>query len=231
MYNLISVNSVKLSYFRNYTSASTCLGKYNVIFGDNGSGKTNFLEALSFFAPGKGLRNASFEELLPFANANLCCEVKINSILGSNTLTMQSTVCPLRGTPKKTILLDGTQVKRSQDLPKFVQPIWFTPKMDLIFLEDTTSQRGFFDRLIFNLDPNHLSRINTYSKALKERNALLKNKSQNWNWYASLEKIMAEQATAIITSRIEFTEKLNKIIGKNNFNFYDQLIIQNVGVV
>ena len=53
------IHRLKLSDFRNYTQAGLMLdGRHVVLVGDNGAGKTNILEALSFLCPGRGLRRA-----------------------------------------------------------------------------------------------------------------------------------------------------------------------------
>src|ERR1700761_7485155 len=50
--------------FRSYERASlTVDGRSVYLFGANGAGKTNLLEAISFLSPGKGLRNASAGEV------------------------------------------------------------------------------------------------------------------------------------------------------------------------
>src|SRR6202012_2723333 len=53
-----------LNNFRNYHAASLETGATMVVLvGANGAGKTNFIEAISFFAPGRGLRRANLDEV------------------------------------------------------------------------------------------------------------------------------------------------------------------------
>src|ERR1700681_2879355 len=60
----MSVRRLTLNNFRNYHAASLEAGaKTIVLVGPNGAGKTNLLEAISFFAPGRGLRRAMLEEV------------------------------------------------------------------------------------------------------------------------------------------------------------------------
>src|SRR5947207_1343631 len=55
---------IRLRNFRSYPSAEIVAGAGPVVLtGANGAGKTNLLEAISLFAPGRGLRRASLEEL------------------------------------------------------------------------------------------------------------------------------------------------------------------------
>ncbi len=56
----VSLSRLKLTDFRNYAAASLVLdGRHVVLTGDNGAGKTNLMEAVSFLSPGRGLRRAT----------------------------------------------------------------------------------------------------------------------------------------------------------------------------
>src|SRR5689334_5483090 len=56
--------ALRLTNYRNYRSLSLALdGRSVVLTGDNGAGKTNLLEAVSFLSPGRGLRRARLDEV------------------------------------------------------------------------------------------------------------------------------------------------------------------------
>ena len=58
------INKVSLYNYRNHEDISLrCSNQFIVLNGSNGSGKTNILEAISFFAPGRGLRNTKAIDL------------------------------------------------------------------------------------------------------------------------------------------------------------------------
>lgn len=248
MLNEILVSSVKIQNYRNYRLARTELQKGNIVYGLNGSGKTNFLEALSFFSPGKGLRGVNLEETLNPQAPNLTVEAEVLSTFGRNhlKLSFQKTSADLSPSDsywnntappaatnsiKKYVEIDGKLIKSFNQLNEHILPLWFTPKMDTIFLEDSQTQRSFFDRLIYYLDPNHLSRLNSYQKALKERNTLLKQRSPNQAWFQSLEQIMAEQGVCIIASRIDFINKVNQVISASEHDYLSPLTIKVAGSI
>ena len=59
------MEKLSLSNFRNYKSESFEFDSdINVIFGNNGAGKTNILEAISLLAKGRGLRSAEFADMI-----------------------------------------------------------------------------------------------------------------------------------------------------------------------
>ena len=58
------IASLSLTNFRNYAALSVELRPGAVVFtGDNGAGKTNLLEAISLFTPGRGLRRAPYGDV------------------------------------------------------------------------------------------------------------------------------------------------------------------------
>src|ERR1700741_4543661 len=60
----VGVTRLVLTDFRNYREAKLTVGTAPVVLtGPNGAGKTNLLEAVSFLAPGRGLRGAALEEV------------------------------------------------------------------------------------------------------------------------------------------------------------------------
>src|SRR6202795_810213 len=58
------IHRLTLTHFRNYRTAGLdARGDMIVLVGPNGAGKTNCLEAISFLAPGRGLRRATLEDV------------------------------------------------------------------------------------------------------------------------------------------------------------------------
>ncbi|WP_373487477.1 AAA family ATPase, partial [Blastomonas sp.] len=60
----MAISALSLTQFRNH--AASCLapvGRFNVICGENGAGKTNILEAISLLAPGRGMRRAALDQM------------------------------------------------------------------------------------------------------------------------------------------------------------------------
>lgn len=234
--NFTLVKQVTLENYRNYKLCTTNLEKFNILYGNNGSGKTNFLEAISLLSPGKGIRGVKFEELLNSANNNLKANFVIKSSLETNCIDVINEITNSvnsieSNSNKKNILLDNDPLKKIQNLPFYIRPLWLTPQMDTLFLEESRIQRNFFDRLIFNFDPSHLTRINAYNKALKERNTLLKNQSRNNSWFIALEDILATQGVSIAATRVDFIEKLNNFIQTKASSYFSNINLETDGFV
>ena len=66
------VSRLALTDFRSYATALIEPGPgFVLLFGENGAGKTNLLEAVSLLTPGRGLRGAALSEMMHWINATL----------------------------------------------------------------------------------------------------------------------------------------------------------------
>src|SRR5690606_11846651 len=61
----------------------------------------------------------------------------------------------------------------------------------------------FFDRIIYNFDPEHASRVAVYENATRERLRILKDGINDATWLSTLEKRMAEYGIAVAAARNE----------------------------
>jgi DNA replication and repair protein RecF len=199
-----------LTNFRNYDSmAVDFTAPITVITGRNGAGKTNLLESISLLTPGKGIRGAGLNEI---AKTN-------NMGAGSNSWMIFAEVGGYKiGTgldenyKKRIVKIDGEMQKGANALANYVSAIWLTPQMDGIFLADSGERRRFFDRIIYNFDPEHASRVAVYENAMRERLRLLKDGANDNHWLTALEKRMAEYGTAIAAARTEILDYLQAAI-------------------
>jgi DNA replication and repair protein RecF len=190
------LSKLKLTNFRNYNFAEADFAPLiNVITGSNGAGKTSLLEAISLLTPGKGMRGAALTEMLRSGKEswNVFAEVggyKIGTALEA-------------GSPRRIVKIDGELQKGVNSLANHVSAVWLTPQMDGVFLADSGERRRFFDRIIYNFDPEHASRVAVYENAMRERLRLLKDGTRDNHWLTALEKRMAEYGTAVAAARIE----------------------------
>ena len=90
--------------------------------------------------------------------------------------------------------------------------IWLTPQLDRIFLESSSTRRGWFDRIVAGLMPDHQRHINSYDHALRERTRLLREGCNDDHWFHALESIMASKSVAIAAARNTVAEGLNRQI-------------------
>lgn len=201
--------SLTLTDFRSYAHARLETGGRSVfLFGANGAGKTNLLEAISLLSPGKGLRGVSLAEVgrrLPGEATGRAWAVSAEVQAGTDAPVRIGTGVDQGGAPRRTVRLDGETVPPGR-LADHVRPIWLTPAQDRLFLEAASERRRFFDRLVFAGEPAHAANANAYDKAQRERMRLLIDAADTGapadaTWLAALEARLAEFGALLAQAR------------------------------
>ncbi len=206
------VEKLNLHSFRCYDSA-TLHGLQSgliVLWGANGVGKTNILEALSLLVPGRGLRSARVSDIQnnsagePWAvsvilRTDYGDEVRIGTGLDPNSN---------QGSEKRVVRINGKTARSQALLSKHLACVWLTPQMDRLFIDSGRERRKFLDRLVFTFDPGHSGRVIRYENALSQRSKLLREGKGEDIWLGALEQQMAETGVAIAAARLEYAQRL-----------------------
>lgn len=206
------IEELKLTNFRSYACvAMDGLERGLVVLtGANGAGKTNVLEALSLFSPGRGLRGARTQEMqCQFSTDPWTVWAKIGTPYGSVRLGTGLAADQGVG-DKRTVRINGKNERGQNAFVRYLSCIWLTPQMDRLFLDSSRERRKFLDRLVFAFDPGHAGRITRYENALSQRSKLLRQEKFDPVWLGGLEAQMAETGAAIAAARLEFSQRLQK---------------------
>jgi len=200
-----ALTELTLSHFRSHLDTRIILdGRPVAIFGLNGAGKTNILEAISLLSPGRGMRGSKVGDMVRYPE-----EIgwKISTVLKTSNLTHK---VEIRTGPNLNRLtsIDG-KVTSQLALGELVKIIWLTPNMDRLWVDGPEVRRRFVDRITHSFIPRHAQEILSYEKAMRERNRLLKEASRNLDWYRAVESQMAVAGTKIIENRNTALEKLS----------------------
>ncbi|MEN8709172.1 MAG: DNA replication/repair protein RecF [Paracoccaceae bacterium] len=191
------VERLTLSHMRSYVSFDQEFDARPVaIYGANGSGKTNILEALSLLSPGRGLRRASSADI---ARRPTSIGWKVQARLWDGQRPREIN---LRTEPRqsRSIQIDS-KAASSSALAQLAGFIWLTPAMDRLWIEGADGRRRFLDRITLSLYPEHAEQSLTYEKAMRERNRLLKEGMHDAHWYRALERQMAQAGAQIQAHR------------------------------
>ncbi len=208
----LSIRGITLSDYRNYTSATLRLNGLPVVLsGANGAGKTNLLEALSLFASGRGLRQASFDSL-PRSGGDGHWSVGIRLETPRGAIRLGTGQDGRQGPRSRIIRIDGKNHRSARLFSEHLRLIWLTPAMDRLMTGPASGRRLFFDRLVISDDPSHARRLGHFERAMRERNRLLADPAPDASWLTALEVQMAETGTAIAAARREMAARLNAAI-------------------
>jgi DNA replication and repair protein RecF len=204
-----------LTNFRNYHSASLeSAAKMVVLVGANGAGKTNLIEAVSFFAPGRGLRRATLDEVA-FAEGDGAWAVsaEIEGALGLATLgTGIERPVEDNTTTVRKCRIDREPVGSAAAFADHLRVIWLTPAMDTLFTGAPSERRRFLDRFALAIDAEHSTRVNALERSLRSRNRLLEDARPDAHWLDAVEHETAELAVAVASQRVETMRRLEAVL-------------------
>jgi DNA replication and repair protein RecF len=229
VFSAASVTRLALTDFRGYGTARVALEPRPVVLtGPNGAGKTNLLEAVSFLAPGRGLRRAKLADIdrrVPPARP---------TSLPPGAWAVAATVTgPRRATEigtgrdaasdtgeRRLVQIEGNAARTQAALAEHLCVIWLTPQMDRLFTEAASARRRFLDRLVYGFDPAHAHRVSAYEQAMRERARLLADeRPADPAWLTALEARMAEHGVAVAAARRETVARLDEAAGQSEGAF------------
>ena len=229
------INKLKIEHFRNFDKLSIDLNnRWNVILGDNGSGKTNILESISLFEIGRGLRKDRLINMINNKNKHKMFILNAKFMIDKDKFD-QTIFCELNHDKlNKKVIING---KKSNDRKNYYEKLysimWFIPEMERIFITNPSLRRNFIDRLIYGADRNYLKILTQYKKKISERNKILNYNQYDEDWIEQVENEIIEigliiykkrkQHIHILNSNILSILNLNKAFDKFKLLMDDQL--------
>lgn len=195
----LAIEEMTLGQFRSWSALSLAPGIRSVaLYGANGAGKTNLLEALSLLVPGRGLRRAEAEALLRRPGASgwrlratlLSPEGEMDVMTGADEPSQ----------PRRRVEIDGKQAPQTA-LGRHIRMIWLTPAMDRLWAGPASDRRQYLDRIALGFAPDHAQAALDYEKAMRGRNRLLAEGMADPAWLDGLEAEMARRGARIARQR------------------------------
>src|SRR5713101_3329196 len=184
--------------FRSYHAAQIDVGTGLVVLvGPNGAGKTNLIEAISFLAPGRGLRRATLEDVaFSEGDGSWAVSADVEGALGLATL----------GTGIEPPVREDTVISRKSRIDR--EPVASASAIDGLFNGPASERRRFLDRLVLAVDAEHAGRVTALERALRSRNRLLEDARPDAHWLDAVEHETAELAVAVTALRVETVHRL-----------------------
>jgi DNA replication and repair protein RecF len=169
------IRRLTLTNFRNYRAATLEADiRPIVLYGPNGAGKTNLIEAISFLAPGRGLRRAALDEVaFREGDGSWAVAAEIEGALGLVTLGTGIEAPQVGTSVQRKCRIDREPVASPSVFAAHIRIVWMVPAMDSLFVGAPSERRRFLDRIAFSIDGEHGSRVNALERALRSRNRLL----------------------------------------------------------
>ena len=203
----MSLSRITIGSFRNITSASLQPGDgLNLIYGQNGSGKTSILEAIYFLGMGRSFRshlsqrviNHDDDKLTLFAHlidADRDCKIGLRRHRSGEI----------------EVKIDGEKVKRLSTLAETLPIQVITPESFSLLFEGPKARRQFIDWGAFHSDPHFYQAWVNTRKVLKQRNQLLRNHSP-YNQIQFWDKELVRYAEQVTDIRNQYVDSLNVLL-------------------
>lgn len=195
-----------LENFRNIKSAEFLPGtRFNVISGNNGSGKTNLLEAIYFFSALRSFRTTLRKELV-------CRETDVARIKGFFGGSAAGLDCEIEITDSTRKILKNEKelvdaAAHFQQLPM----VLFHPANMILVQGGPKERRRFLDRALFQAEPSYPALSSDYNRALQSRNRLLKDRPKNIGILKPFDLQLAQLGHRITDARTRFLDAVRPV--------------------
>ena len=164
--------SLRLKNFRNYDALELSpVQGTTVLYGANGSGKTNLLEAMHLLSVGRSHRTGVDREMIAGEESVAFVQGVTQRLDGKHDLEVR--LYPLVK-PQKRVLLYGKPAQRISDMMGHATTVMFGPEDLRIVRDGPAARRRFIDMQLSQIRPSYLKALRQYLTALDNRNALLK---------------------------------------------------------
>jgi DNA replication and repair protein RecF len=198
-----------------------------VLTGANGAGKTNLLEALSYLAPGRGLRGASLDAVIRAGADAFAVAASVER--GEAAVDVGTGF--RRGESGREVRIDRQRARSVSALGEIVRVLWLTPAMDGLFTGAAADRRRFLDRLVLTLDPGHAARVGEFEKLMRQRNRLLEEARPDRRWLDAVEHELAGSAVALAAARAEAVARLSAALAGRAGGVFPDPALELVGTL
>jgi|ERR1051326_745820 DNA replication and repair protein RecF len=166
------LRSIRVQDFRNLKGSINWGKGTNIIYGNNGQGKTNWLEAVHFLAHAKSFRTHHPDEAISFGKSSAIIRGCV------------ATGAEIERELEVTLLPNGKQTTingKRESLARFasqLHAVWFTADELEVVRGGPEARRNFVDRGAMSLQPSHTQTLSDYNRVLKQKKSLLQDQRE-----------------------------------------------------
>ncbi|MGC2238832.1 MAG: DNA replication and repair protein RecF [Pyrinomonadaceae bacterium] len=212
------LESLEAQNFRNLNGQIVCGKNLNIIFGENGQGKTNWLEAIYLLATTKSFKTARLQEAIKFEEDLAIVRGKVHQGEHINRMIQVA----LQGNTK-TLTVNGKKEALTRFLGELHAVVFNSDELEIVRgMPD--ARRKFLDGGIVSIYPPFVQTLADYNRVIRQKNSLLQSAREN---EFSIEKVaellepwneqLINLAARIYKARLRFVERLNEVLEKKLF--------------
>ena len=207
------IKSLELLNYRNIKEMSAQFTDgCNIIYGENGQGKTNMLESIYMCGFGKSHKNSKEREIINKEAQEAHIKAEFESELNSHRVDIH-----LRKNKTKGMALNRVPIKTFRQLYGRILVVMFSAEDLSIVRRSPSDRRKFLDMELCQIDPLYMDNLINYNKILDQRRELFRSLEEGdvHDLYSTLDiwdLQLSEYGSRIIKRRREFIEELNDVI-------------------
>lgn len=210
------VKNIYLKNFRNYSEEKFDFSSnINILYGKNGQGKTNVIEALYYFCQGKSYRGCKDKEVIKFNEEKSLLTIEFES-------NLRDIQAEIKMDESKIVSVNGINIKRLSELVGYLKAVIFTPDHLNIIKSGPSQRRNFLDSFLSSVYPVYFKYLINYYKVLKQKNILLKTRSSNDALISVWNEKLSEYGVIISKYREDIIKKINPYIKKYQKEISDE---------
>ena len=212
---MIPLLDIELDRFRNYSRRRFDFSTDTVLlFGPNGTGKTNLLEAISYLSVLRSFRgHVQSREFCAFNESVFSLSATLDKGQYKEKLHIAET-----RTGKRELKIGASRISRSSEFIHEFRTVAFVPEDKSIVSGSSSFRRRFFDMMISTLDPDYFHALMRYNRALAQRNKAFKTRPAMAKIF---EPELAAQVSALCGKREFFSRKAVEVFNRLSGNRYD----------
>ncbi|ADN74217.1 DNA replication and repair protein RecF [Ferrimonas balearica DSM 9799] len=197
----MGIDRLHIQNLRNIQAATLePAGGLNLIYGDNGSGKTSVLEAIWFLSVGRSFRTHLAPRAIRHDEPNL--------VLFARTTAGEKLGLRRGRDGDNEVRINGERPERLADLAACLPLQLISPESFALLLEGPQARREFIDWGAFHSDPQFIGIWSRYRRLLKQRNQLLRQQAPD-HQFAIWDKQLSEYGEALTAIRKRWVSSLN----------------------
>jgi DNA replication and repair protein RecF len=212
------LESLEAQNFRNLHGKIVCGKNLNIIFGENGQGKTNWLEAIYLLATTKSFKTVRLQEAIKFDEE---LAIVRGTVHQGEDISRVLQVAMQGNT--KTLSINNKKETVQRFLGQLHAVVFNSDELEIV-RGNPDARRKFLDGGIVSIYPPFIQTLTDYNRVVRQKNSLLQSAQEN-NF--SIEKVsellepwneqLIALAARIHKARIRFVERLNAVLEKKLF--------------
>lgn len=203
------LNKLQLTNFRNYHEQKIVFHSgTNILFGNNGEGKTNILESLYYLALTKSFRTNNDQNLILNNESFFRIQGDFTNEQGRKMVS----AIAFSVSEGKRIQLNNQKISKFSDYIGSIPVVLLAPSDLDITLSGPQQRRRFLDIMLSQASKVYLHHSLQYRRSLKQRNLLLQQTSLDHQLLQSWDEALVQNGSILIEKRIEAIEKLDELI-------------------